>query len=99
MKKEVSIAALIGKFVLGIVATAFNAFVVTMLWSWFAVAVFGLPAISIAAVFGLELLVNTFLFNPYTTNVQDKDGVEASTEIIAVSGLALIAGYIIHLCM
>jgi hypothetical protein len=99
MKKENSIGVLIGKFVLGLFATGFNAWTITMLWGWFAVAVFGLPAISVVAVFGLELLVNTFLFNPYTTHVQEKEGWEASLEIIMVSALALLCGFLLHLMM
>jgi hypothetical protein len=99
MKKEKSGVEVALSFVLGLVAAGFSAFVITMLWTWFAVAVFGLPVLSIVAVFGLELLVNTFMFNPYTTNVQEKDAVQASSEIIGVSALALLAGFLLHLMM
>jgi hypothetical protein len=90
---------LFGKFVLGLIATGFHAFVITMLWSWFAVATFGLPALSIVAVFGFELLVNTFMFNPYKTEVQKKEGTQASLEIIGVSALTLLSGFLLHLMM
>jgi uncharacterized membrane protein SpoIIM required for sporulation len=99
MKKEKTGVEIAMSFVLGLVATGFHAFTVTMLWSWFAVAVFGLPALSIVAVFGFEILVNTFRYNPYTTTVQEKEGVQASIEIIGVSALALLAGFLLHLMM
>jgi hypothetical protein len=99
MKKEKSGVEIVMSLVLSLVAAGFHAFTITMLWSWFAVAVFGLPVLSIVAVFGFEILVNTFLFNPYTTNVQEKEGTQASVEIIGVSALALLAGFLLHLMM
>lgn len=97
--KEQSFVKATCNFVFGCVATFFSAWVVTMLWGWFAVATFGLPALSIMAVFGLEILVNTFMFNPYKWTFNEKESSQASAEIIGVSGLALVVGFLIHLCM
>lgn len=99
MKKEKSIVKIVGDFLLGCLATGFNAWTVTMLWAWFAVAVFGLPAISVQAVLGLEILVNAFVFNPYRASFNDKESSQASLELLAVSVIAFLAGYVIHLCM
>lgn len=100
MKKEKkSLATAVGNFVLGLVATGFNAWAVTLLWTWFAVATFGLPALSIVAVFGLEILLKTFAFNPYTFKPSEKDSATASCELIGVTAFALLAGYLLHLMM
>jgi hypothetical protein len=89
----------IGKFLFGCATTAFEAWTITMLWSWFVVAVFGLPALSIPAVLGLEMLVKTFMFNPYKNDLKDMDSTAAIIQHLVVSVVALIAGYVIHLCM
>lgn len=89
----------VGNLVLGVIAVAFNAWTVTMLWSWFACAVFGLPAISIAAVIGISLLINTFTFNPYRWTFNEKESSQASLETIMVSVVALLGGWLVHLAM
>ena len=61
-----------GKFTFGfvylVIGIAFAAFVLSILWSWFIVPL-GVPAISIAHAFGLQVLVAFFKVN---RKVKDK---------------------------
>jgi hypothetical protein len=66
-------------------------FVLTILWGWFAVPVFGLPALSIAAAIGLTVLLS-YLLN------HTKESVSLGNIFIQALA-ALGAGYLIHLFM
>jgi uncharacterized membrane protein SpoIIM required for sporulation len=98
-KELKDLGKVVGKFLVGVSAVALNAYVVTVLWAWFVVAVFGLPALSIAAVLGLHLLYKMFTFNQRVEINLVEDGVSADIASIVLSLLALGVGYGIHLCM
>lgn len=65
--------------------------VLTILWGWFAVPVFGLPALSITAAIGLTVLLSYLLNHRKTT--------ASLGDIFLQSVAALGAGWVIHLFM
>lgn len=89
----------LARFALGVAAVWLNAYVVTVLWAWFAVAVFGVPSLSIAAVLGLHLLYTMFVINHRGETKFVEDGFSADIASIVVSVLALGVGGVIHMGM
>jgi hypothetical protein len=85
-------AAVIGGVVLFLAALLTRGLVITLLWSWFMVPVFGLPALGIASALGLTLVLN-YLLDP------GKKGNQTLVEIFTTAGGVLVIGYVIHLFM
>ncbi len=50
-------------WVMMVVAFFINGYTLSVLWSWFIVSKFGLPALTIAEALGLALVVSYFTFN------------------------------------
>ena len=82
------------------------------LWGWFVVTQFhGAPNLSVAACLGLSTLVGLFSArgvtkqewverDKYKQEVNDTDlGIANAAIGIFVSGITLLTGYLIHLCM
>ncbi len=81
-----SAVGVVGLFLAAILA---RGFVLTVLWGWFAVPVFGLPALGIAPALGLTVLLN-YLLNHKKDN----------QSLLGIFGGALAAlgvGWVIHL--
>jgi hypothetical protein len=84
-------AAFIGAVGLFLAAVLARGFVLTVLWGWFAVPVFGLPALGIAPALGLTVLLG-YLLN------HKKEG-QSLADIFAGALAALGVGWVIHLFM
>lgn len=74
---------------------------VSVLWGWFVVPVFGLPALSIAQAYGLALLVG-MLTHRGTKSDKDADGFamalgRAFIGAPFVAGLVLLVGYVVKM--
>ena len=80
-----------GVLALGVVAIIVRGFVLTKLWGWFVVPVFGLPALHIAAAVGLSLLLGYLL-----STTKEKTSLVG---IFANAGAAYLVGWVIHLFM
>lgn len=52
-----------------------NGYVLSVLWGWFAVPVFGLPALSIPQALGVQVLASFLVKHPQK-DIEDKDRVE-----------------------
>ena len=76
----------LGLFVAAVVA---RGLVLTVLWGWFAVPVFGLPALGVASAIGLSVLL------VYTLNCAKTKGSLGDVFLQALSALG--AGWVIHL--
>lgn len=90
-------------FALGIgyvVSTIYSGWVLTVLWGWFIVSTFGLPALSIPLAIGLNLLVVLLTINaqPYTD--KEKGFFESVSGAMVfgatVRTLFLISGWTLH---
>lgn len=55
---------IVGVFAVSIVGIIWKGYVLSILWAWFAVPVFGLPALGIAAAIGVALVIS-FLTHQY----------------------------------
>ena len=94
--ETVSIVGLVTIGAVGIVAfltvaMALDAFLVTMLWKWYVVPLFGLAPLNIAGAVGLSLLTRTL--RPLPTNIATKEDEDAWQKIAGpVLQYALIFG-------
>lgn len=90
----------LAEFLFGCAEIGFRAYVMTVLWAWFVVSTFGLPALTIPAVLGIHMLYGVFKYNPRVKVEQaEETGVVANLAGIFISLIALGCGYVIHLGM
>lgn len=75
----------------------FSAFTITVLWDWFVVTTFQLPALRIPQALGLGLIVYYFTMNQATD--PDKDFSDVMGEAIAKPFVFLGLGWVVHLFM
>jgi hypothetical protein len=85
------LAAVVGVAGLYLTAILCRGFVLTVLWGWFVVPVFGLPALGIASALGLTVLLNNLLGH--------KREAKSLTDIFLMALAALGVGWLIHLFM
>lgn len=107
------IAAIIGiafflalSAIVGVASAALMGWVLVVLWSWFVIPVFGLPALHMAYAVGLMLLVRYMTIVPDGDKIAEykKLDVEERTERLMVNGALAVAfplfvlgiGWIIH---
>jgi high-affinity Fe2+/Pb2+ permease len=92
MNASLYILAAIGIPLLLAASSIWRGFALSILWGWFIVPVFGLPALSIPFAIGLSLVVG-FL----TDHVDDKDGDWSAAVYKAAIGpaVALLIGWIV----
>jgi hypothetical protein len=97
--------AYVGAFIAAAVAVALwimgavvvNGLVLQVLWDWFVIPVFGLPALSLPATMGLSLLVNYLTQSAAQATEENTTRVYVMMFVKPVIGL--VAGWIIHLFM
>lgn len=77
-------------------AAAYRGLVLTVLWGWFVVPAFGLPALGLVDAIGLSLIVG-FLTNPAPKKGEDTDVGWSVAAAITVPTVALIFGFLWHL--
>lgn len=98
VKKDESLTTLVGQALLIFGSSVYKAWVVTMLWAWFVVTVFGAPPIGIAVVMGLTLLAR-FVGLP-SVDFKDLDTVgEHVAASVILSTIVLSVGYLVHICV
>ena len=52
------LSAIVGVMALLVISSVWRGYVLTLLWGWFIVATFGLPALTLAAAIGMSLVVS-----------------------------------------
>jgi hypothetical protein len=96
--KDESLTTAVGQALLILGSSVYKAWVLTMLWAWFVVVVFGAPPVGIAVVMGLTLLAR-FVGLP-SVEFKDLDSVgEYVAASFILSTIVLSVGYIIHICV
>ena len=83
-----------------------RAWVLTILWGWFFVAVYHLPPMSLAMAMGCALIVGMFRVNEYKSLPETTDPLEKRKRYIHIFSEMLIAplmtllfGWLVHLAM
>ncbi len=96
------VVALLSIPVLIVLSVVANAYALSVLWGWFVVPLFALPALSIPVAMGLSVIVN-FMTSHSTTESKTSDDDEpwetllkAFIYVIFRPGFALLFGWIIH---
>jgi uncharacterized membrane protein len=84
--------AVIGIMAIFLAAILMRGFVLTVLWGWFIVPVFGLPALGLAPALGLTVLLN-YLFAAHTREARSLGTIFQETLGV------LVVGCILHLFM
>ncbi|PIT88095.1 MAG: hypothetical protein COU29_03720 [Candidatus Magasanikbacteria bacterium CG10_big_fil_rev_8_21_14_0_10_36_32] len=100
------LASALGVVLLLALGTIISGFVLSMLWGWFIVPVFGLPELSIVAAVGISLTVRYLTYQEKDENDDKKktDRITSEKVILILKPfvtplLILLFGYIIHLFM
>jgi len=79
-----------------------SAYTTTHLWAWFVVSTFGVPALSMRAAMGINILITHFVFNPNSATKESKH--DSSWDALATFAgaalgtnlLILVMGYLVH---
>lgn len=90
-------ATLIGMLILFpliILGTVLNGWVLTILWGWFMVPIFNLPALTLVPAMGVALVIGYL-----TKNVGVKADENAAAAMIVYPFITLLIGYVIQLFM
>jgi hypothetical protein len=96
--KDESLTTLVGQVLLVLGSSVYKAWVVTVLWAWFVVSIFGAPPLGIAAAMGLTLLARFMGVPSVDFKVLDTVGEYVAASVI-LSTVVLAAGYIVHICV
>lgn len=91
-----ALAALVLALIL--VSPILNGWALTILWGWFVVPIFGLPALSISSAIGLGLVVNLLTYQPvHDPRTNRVKAVEGVAWIIIRPTFPLLVGWIVVL--
>jgi len=87
-------------FVLLVVSTLLNGWVFSILWAWFIIPVFGLPALTIGQAIGLSMVV-TFLTYQYVDNQKSDKETNYAVIVLPLAKpfMYLAIGYVVKLVM
>lgn len=83
------------------VSAVLNGWVLTNLWHWFAVPIFGFHDLSIVQAIGVALIIGFLTRQSITTKKNDSDKTDwvATTVNLLSPLIVLLVGYIVHLFM
>ena len=80
----------------------FSGYVLSVLWGWFMVPIFGMPALSIPAAIGVWMVIGFITHQTIDADdsrTSEKKLYESIGQAISRPLLALLVGYIVHLYM
>lgn len=83
-----TVGIIVTVFATAIPLTAWYAYVLTVIWGWFVVPLFGLPALDIWAAIGLSLVIN-YMWKTTPENNDENDD-ESMDRLIKVLGYCLV---------
>lgn len=91
---KLSLAILNMAYVIG--CNIFSGFVLSILWGWFVVSTFGLPALTIPLAMGIMLVVS-YMTKQADFNNQDREDYQKRVNIVMIVKplVALVIGYVI----
>lgn len=73
--------------------------VLTVLWGWFVVPVFGLPALTVPVALGLVILVRAVLEPAHSDGKSERTTADAVGWAVGGVVFPLLFGWLVHLCM
>lgn len=85
------LSAFVGFFALIFLLALWHSFILTKLWLWFLVPLFGLPEVSLAQAYGLMLVVGFFKGMPKTDKNKSKED-KIAEGILQILGPAITLG-------
>ena len=82
-------------------ATLLNGWALSILWGWFVVPLFNLPALPVLYAIGIGFIASLLRPTPTTSEKEDKEDiavriVKAITQIVALPLSAVLFGWIVH---
>lgn len=82
-----------------IIGFALHGWAVMLLWGWFIVPLFHLPAITFAAGVGLALFTRyaTYQYNATNLNNSEEDNAQIAIMHVVLPAVVMLTGWIIHL--
>ena len=91
---KLALATLNMAYVIG--CNIFSGFVLSILWGWFAVPAFGLPALTIPLAMGIMLVVS-YMTKQADFNNQDREDYQKRVNVVMIVKplAALVVGYVI----
>jgi hypothetical protein len=98
----VALLGILGMVAMVVFSAIWHGYVFSVLWGWFAVPAFGLPALSLAMSIGIALLVNYATYHRVTVpenpdkSQQDKI-VDSIAHIITYPLIVLFMGWVVKL--
>lgn len=85
-------------FGIGAIGVVWSGFVLSILWGWFAVPIFGLPPIGLAGAIGVATVVG-LLTHQYVNTSSDQDKTKAAWNAVGYMAIrplfALITGFVV----
>jgi hypothetical protein len=88
--------------VLSVPLAFWRAFVFIKLWAWFAIPIFGLPALGLAAAMGLSILIGFLVVSAPMNDKKHEYGEIIAHQVVTGTLLplfALLFGWVIHFFM
>ena len=95
MAALVVIGGVVGMFALLALSALWKGYVLTVLWGWFVVPTFGLPALALVPAMGLSLVVS-FLTYQHNATTQSKGTGEATAHAALMPLFVLGIGWAVH---
>jgi len=80
MKEESSITKLIGQLLIAVGTTVWRGYVLSVMWAWFIVATFGMPAITVPVAVGI--MYGVMLFKHMPSKIETDNRQEYSTLLV-----------------
>ena len=94
------IIAILGVGALLVIGSIWRGYVFSILWGWFAVPVFGLPTLSIAAAIGIAMLISFLVYQPqhYEDTRSDYQKIASAIGVVIFyPALVLLVGWVVTL--
>lgn len=78
-----------------VISTAWSGYVLSILWGWFIVPVFHLPALSIAQAVGMAIVIG-MVTRDLNVKREDQDMASAISVPLVYNLLMLVIGWVVH---
>lgn len=98
MNPSLAILAVLGFPVVIAIASMWRGYVLSILWAWFVVPLFGLPQLSIPLAIGISLIVGMLTNHRTGREVEKKGGLGNAIGLsVFVPALFLLMGWLVHM--
>ena len=95
---------IVGFVILMVVSSIFNGYALSVLWGWFIVPTFGMPALGVVPAIGIAMVVSYLTHQTHESEKKDDDGIgvkifKAVILSLGKPAFTLLFGWIVHLFM